>query len=93
MATGLERRHASRQAEPGRKVGRPKKYEGGWESANKRICIANETFDKWRALRGKLNLGNDDAMARFLLERVTLELEGERLVKCISFYVYLNDYT
>ena len=88
MATGLERR----QAGPGRQVGRPKKHEGGWESANKRICIANETFHKWRTLRGELNLVNDDAMARFLLERVTLELDGERLVKCISFYVYFNDY-
>jgi len=57
MATGLERR----QAEPGQQVGRPKKHEGGWKSANKWICIANKTFDKWRTLsypragRGKVS--------------------------------------
>jgi len=72
MATGLEHCQAPRQAEPSRQVGRPKKHEGGWESANEWICIANETFDIWRMLRGKLNLVNNDAMACFLLERVTL---------------------
>jgi len=48
VATDVKHPQASRQAGPGRQVGRPKKYEGGWESANKRICVANETFDKWR---------------------------------------------
>ena len=49
-------------------VGRPRKHEGGWTSANKRICIANETFTKWRHLRDELQLGNDDAVAFYLLE-------------------------
>ena len=77
-----------------RQLGRPKKHEGGWESTNKRICIANEMFGKWRRLRDKLNLVNDDAMARFLLataEQASKEqtggarnqLDRERLVKLI----------
>ena len=41
------------------------------------------------SIEGKLSLVNDDAMARFLLERVTPELDGQRLVKWISFYVIL----
>jgi len=42
-------------------------------------------------VKGKLNIINDDAMACFLLEQVIHELDGERLVKYLSFYVYFND--
>ena len=48
-------------------VGRPRKHKGGWGCANKRICIANETFKKWRCLRDELQLANDDAVACYLL--------------------------
>ena len=79
---------------PRRQAGRPKKHEGGWESANKRICISNKTFGKWRRLRDELNIANDDAMARFLLAMTeqangnsnkqtgsARSIDGERLVK------------
>ena len=56
-------------------VGRLKKCEGGWNSANKRIWIGNETFAKWRSLRDKLRLANDDAVACYLLEAVQREIQ------------------
>lgn len=56
-------------------VGRPKKCEGEWNSANKRIWIGNETFAKWRSLRDKLGLANDDAVACYLLEAVQREMQ------------------
>ena len=59
-------------------VGRPRKHEGGWTSANKRICIANETFTKWRRLRDELQLGNDDAVACYLWE-AEVHSRNERL--------------
>ena len=40
--------------DPCSSVGRPGKHEGGWESANKQICIPNETFGKWRCLKTEL---------------------------------------
>ena len=68
-------------------VGRPRKHEGGWECANKRICIANKTFIKWRRLKAELRLANDDAVACYLLAAVqslsgarNKVLECERLV-------------
>ena len=56
-------------------VGRLKKCEGGWNSANKHIWIGNETFAKWRRLRDKLRLANDDAVACYLLEAVQHEIQ------------------
>lgn len=79
------------------RVGRPRKHEGGWECANKRICIANETFEKWRRLKVELRLANDDAVACYLVaaaqslsEGRNKGLECERLVgskvHCIIWY-------
>ena len=51
-------------------VGRPRKHAEGWSSLNKRICISNETFVKWRKLQDDLKLVNDDAVACYLLSAV-----------------------
>ena len=58
-------------------VGRPRKHTEGWSSANKRICISNGTFVKWRKLRDDLQLVNDDAVACYLLSAV-VERYNER---------------
>jgi len=50
-----------------RRVGHPRKHSEGWESANKRICILNGTFLRWRTIRDKQGLLNDDAIAYYLL--------------------------
>jgi len=49
------------------RVGRPRKHVGGWDSANRRICIGNDTFVAWRKKRDEMNIANDDALARYLL--------------------------
>ena len=49
------------------RAGRPRKHSEGWESANKRICISNGTFLRWRTIRDEQGLVNDDAVARYLL--------------------------
>lgn len=54
------------------RVGKPRKYVGGWDSANRRICIANDTFEAWRKKRDEMNMVNDDALARYLLSTVLL---------------------
>ena len=51
-------------------VGRPRKHAEGWNNANKRICISNATFIKWRKLREDFKLVNDDAVACYLLSAV-----------------------
>ena len=64
-------------------VGTPRKYANGWNSANKRICISNDMFTKWRKLKEDLKMANDDALARHLLsivEPVNGLLGRERLV-------------
>ena len=68
-------------------VGRSRKHQGGWECANKQICIANETLEKWRHLKAELQLANDDAVACYLLAAAqslsgarNKVLERERLV-------------
>jgi len=50
-----------------RKVGCPRKHKEGWESVNKRICVLNGTFQRWRTIRDERGLLNDDAVARYLL--------------------------
>ena len=50
-------------------TGRPRKYQGGWGSANTRIYMATETLTQWRRLRSELDLSNDNEVAVFLLER------------------------
>jgi len=50
-----------------RRVGRPRKHKDGWESVNKRICVSNETFLRWRTIRDERGLLNDDAVARYLI--------------------------
>ena len=61
---------AAEHAKVGKKVGRPQKYSEGWSSHNKRICISNETFIRWRKLRDDLKLVNDNAVANYLLSEV-----------------------
>ena len=51
-------------------VGRLRKHAEGWNNANKRICISNTTFIKWRKLREDFKLVNDDAVACYLLSAV-----------------------
>ena len=50
-------------------AGRPRKYRGGWESANTRIYVATETLAQWRRLRSELDVSNDNEVAIFLMER------------------------
>ena len=38
--------------------GRPRKHERGWECVNKKICITNKMFKKWKCLKVKLRLAN-----------------------------------
>ena len=64
-------------------IGRPRKHAGGWYIANKRICISNDTFTKWRNLKDKLKLANDDAVVCYLLstyEHLNEQLQHESLV-------------
>ena len=90
MATGLGRSvHGP--------VGRPRKHEGGWECANKQICIANETFKKWKSLKEDLQLVNDDAVACYLLgaaeslnESRKNGLECEKLVGSNSSGIHIT---
>lgn len=58
-------------------VGRPRKHKEGWSSANKRICISNATYFKWRKLRDELKLVNNDAVACYLLS-VVVERSNQR---------------
>lgn len=51
----------------GKKVGRPRKYAGGWESANRRICISNKTYERWREVKERQCLRSDDSVAQYLL--------------------------
>jgi len=76
-------------------VGRPRKHQGGWQCANKRICFANETFEKWRHLKTELGLVNDNAVACHLLQleaeqrlngSKNKELERERFSGSIIHY-------
>ena len=40
-------------------IERPRKHEGERKCANKRICITNEMFKKWRHLKAELQLANE----------------------------------
>ena len=53
----------------GRPAGRPRKHQGGWDSANGRIYLSTETLVLWRRLRSEYDFMNDNAVAVFLLER------------------------
>ena len=53
-----------------RQVGRPREHAEGWNSANKRICISNDTFTKRRSLKERLSLANDNAVACYLISSV-----------------------
>ena len=53
--------------QPARKCGRPATRIEDWESTHKRIRLLNVTFKRWRALKNKLKLPNDDSIASFLL--------------------------
>ena len=70
-------------------IGRPKKCEGGWKSANKRIWIGgiwigNETFVRWHNLREKIGLANDDKVACSLLKAVEHEVQHPSLSTDLS---------
>ena len=56
-------------ARAGRGAGRPRKHQGGWDSANARIYLSMETLVLWRRLRSEREFTNDNAVAVFLLER------------------------
>ena len=47
------------------RVGRPRKYNGGWANVHRRLNVSNNTFAKWRKLRGELARTSDDAVAVF----------------------------
>ena len=51
------------------KAGRPRKYEGSWFSANKRIYLAELTLEKLRAIKSFYRLGSDDAAVQHLIAR------------------------
>jgi len=59
------------------RVGRPRKHVGGWDSANRRLCIANDMFVAWRKKRDEMNIGNNDALARYLLSLAELPHHDE----------------
>lgn len=48
----------------GKKVGRPRKYTGGWESVNRRIC---NTYEEWKRVKEQQSLQSDDSVAQHLL--------------------------
>ena len=54
---------ASQFREPAfrQRAGRPRKYEGSWFSANKRIYLTELTLEKLRAIKSSCRLGSDDA--------------------------------
>ena len=60
----------------GKKVGRPRKYAGGWESANRRICISNKTYEEWKRLKVQQRLENDDSVARYLSRYHVIPVTG-----------------
>lgn len=88
-------------AQSNTRSGRPRKYSRGWESANARIYLSNETLVEWRTLRSEQRLASDNAVAAFLLERhklltnvmeLQLQLETHttvinRLVECIAISI------
>ena len=51
------------------RVGRPRKHQEGWESANSRIYLSTETLALWRRLRSECEFPSDNAVAVFLVER------------------------
>ena len=48
-------------------VGHPRKYDGGCANEHRRLNVSNDTFTKWRELRGELGLTSDGAVAVLLL--------------------------
>ena len=48
-------------------VGHLRKHDGGWGNEHRRLNVLNNTFAKWRELRGELDLISDDAVAVLLL--------------------------
>ena len=57
--------------QPARKCGRPATRTQDWETTHKWIRLLNITFEKWRALKDKLKLPNDDSVTSFLLSLYT----------------------
>lgn len=51
------------------RAGWPRKYEGSWFSANKRIYLAELTLEKLRAIKSSYRLGSDDAAVQHLIAR------------------------
>ena len=56
-------------ARRGGTVCRPRKHSGGFESATSRIYLGKDTLSEWRRLRSEFELGNDNDVAVFLIER------------------------
>ena len=88
-------------AQSNTRSGRPRKYRKGWESANARIYLSNETLVEWRRLHSEQGLASNNAVTTFLLERnklltnvMELQLQLEvhttvinRLVGCIAINI------
>ena len=36
-----------------RRVGRPRKHDGGWANEHRRLSVSNDTFAVWRKLRAE----------------------------------------
>ena len=56
-------------ARRGGTVGRPWKHSGGFESATSRIYLGKDMLSEWRRLRSEFELGNDNDVTVFLIER------------------------
>ena len=73
--------------------GRPRKHQGGWESANSRIYLSMETLAFWRRLRSEREFPSDNAVAVFLLERnkTLTELQATQETGMLNWnYLYIT---
>ena len=50
-------------------AGKPRKHQGGWDSANVRIYLSTETLVLWQRLQSEREFMNNNAVAVFVLER------------------------
>ena len=61
-------------------AGRPRRYDGDWDSANARIYLSKATLSQWRIIRGDYELRSDNEGAVFLLKNFNSlkELQSRR---------------
>ena len=67
------------------RAGHPRKHNGGWANEHRRLNISNNTFAKWRKLRGALGLTSDDAVAVLLLTAYRDRIETMSKEDCNGF--------